>query len=115
MESLLTPGLFLAILLAGIGFIVWLVRLEGKVTTQATLSERLEKDFEKQDAELKCENEKLKKQIADHRENTNVHFDYRISKEVDKRNEQRFVTIELSLINISEKLDKVLSVKSNDE
>lgn len=79
-----------------IGFIVWLVRLEGKISSQATTIARKEKEIEKLIVECEA-----------HRSNSDIHFNLRINQEVDRRNEHRFHTIETQLSEINRKLDRI--------
>lgn len=70
-----------------IGFIGWLIRLESRVNTNSgSMAE-------------------IKEILQSHRENDDIHFNMRVSEQVDKRNEQRFRMIENQLKEINRKLD----------
>jgi hypothetical protein len=89
-------GILGAILVPVIGGVVWLVRLEGKVSHTAAINEQQQKTIDKLAAELEH-----------HRFNEEVHFNRRISQEVDKSYDRRFGAIEKQLGEISVKLDTI--------
>jgi hypothetical protein len=95
-SPILHPTLILGVATGIIGFIVWLVRLEGKNASNATTIARLEKEVEKLTGELER-----------HRSNQDIHFNLRISTQVEQANERRFQTIESQLSQINHKLDRM--------
>ena len=97
MESPFLQPSFLVPAASGvITFIVWLVRLESKTST-------INKDLS---LFLKTI-DKLEAILSMHVANGEIHFNHRISQEVDKRNEHRFQTIEGQLQEINRKLDRI--------
>lgn len=84
-----------------IGFIAWLIRLEGKVA-QALIA----------NAKLEAENEKLWSELERHKENQDIHFNQKVSAEVEKGNTRRFETIEHQLGEINRKLDSLTRSKT---
>jgi len=95
-SSLFNPSFLLTAGLVIIGFIVWLVRLEGKVSNTAAINEQQQKTIDK-----------LSTEVEHHRFNDKIHFNERIAGEVDKGNERRFTGIERRLDEISGKLDTI--------
>jgi len=89
--QLLTPTVIVALVGAVVGLIVKAVRLQSKVDAQGHEIVELEKD-----------NAATRALLVEHKSNENIHFNLRISQEVDKRNEQRFTSIETSLREIKE-------------
>lgn len=89
-------SLLVLLLSSIIGFVVWLVRLEGKATMNAANNARLE-------AELAA----AFKEIETHKDNADIHFNLRVMNQVEKGNEQRFHTIETQLGEINRKLDNM--------
>jgi hypothetical protein len=73
-----------------------LIGLVVKATRLQTNYESLAKDHSE-----------LKAKVDAHLMNTEIHFNLRISQEVDKRNEHRFETIEDQLKEINRKLDHI--------
>jgi len=90
------PAFILSAASAVIGLIVWLVRLEGKISANETNYARLEKEYEKVAADLEK-----------HRTNADIHFNLRVSNQVEQANERRFTTIERQLSEINGKLDRL--------
>lgn len=103
MESspFLHPGFIVPTVMGLIGFIAWLIRLEGKVA-QALIA----------NAKLESENEKLWSELERHKENQDIHFNQKVSAEVEKGNTRRFETIEHQLGEINRKLDSLTRSKS---
>ncbi len=89
--QLLTPTVIVALVGAVVGLVVKAVRLQSKVDSQGHEIVELEKD-----------NAATRALLDEHKSNENIHFNLRISQEVDKRNEQRFTSIETSLREIKE-------------
>ncbi len=96
LTSLTHPAFILSFASAVIGLIVWLVRLEGKISTTETNVGRLEKEYEKVVSDLEK-----------HRTNADIHFNLRVSNQVEQANERRFGTIERQLTEINAKLDRI--------
>ena len=100
MES--SPFLHPAFLLTAgsliVGVIIWLVRLEGKATAALTENQRLER-----------ENAQIWSEIERHKDNQDIHFNQKVSAEVEKGNTRRFETIEHQLTEINSKLDRLAS------
>lgn len=92
----MNPSFLLTALIVVIGFIVWLVRLEGKVSNNSTKIELQQKA-----------QEKLATEVEHHRFNTEIHFNHRLSQEVDQRNKDRFGHIEKRLDEVMKKLDDI--------
>lgn len=84
-----------------IGFIAWLIRLEGKVAQALVANARIEAEIDK----LWGEHER-------HKENQDIHFNQKVSAEVEKGNTRRFETIEHQLGEINRKLDSLTRSKS---
>lgn len=100
MES--SPFLHPAFLLTAgsviVAFIVWLVRLEGKATTATTAHTKAE-----------AERAEIWREMERHKENADIHFNQKVSAEVEKSNARRFDTIERQLGEINHKLDRLSS------
>lgn len=87
MEIFNHVGALLSLAIALIGFVGWLIRLESVASqTRQDVSE-------------------LKQSFNAHRDNSDIHFNIRVSEQVDRRNEHRFKTIEDQLHEINRKLD----------
>lgn len=84
------------IVVAAIGFVVWLIRLEGRHNQNEKTLIRLETD-----------SSDLWKVIEEHRLNADIHFNLRVSSQVEQSNERRFQTIENQLKEINQKLDRM--------
>lgn len=91
-----TPTVFVALISAVVGLIVKAVRLQSKVDGQ-------QEDIK----QLTATQVELKATLHAHKDNGEIHFNERVSREVDKRNEQRFSTIEGQLREINGKLDRL--------
>lgn len=101
MESpFLDPRFLLPLLLSVIGLIGWLVRLEAKTIGNVQIATKLEQ-----------ENAALWKELENHRLNQDIHFNLRISQQVEQANERRFTTIEKQLAQINDKLDRMAERK----
>lgn len=98
MESspFLHPGFIVPTVMGLIGFIAWLIRLEGKVAQALVANVKLE-----------VETDKLWSELERHKENQDIHFNQRMSALVEKGNTQRFETIEHQLGEINRKLDQI--------
>ena len=83
-----------------IGFIAWLIRLEGKVAQALVANARIEAEIDK----FWDEHER-------HKENQDIHFNQKVSAEVEKGNTRRFETIEHQLGEINRKLDSLTRSK----
>lgn len=90
----MTPAFIVPIALGLIGFIIWLVRLEGKNSQNAGAMAKIEKEIEK-----------LQLEIEAHRSNQDIHFNIRIAEEVDKRNEERYANIKESIADLHRKFN----------
>jgi len=84
-----TPTFIIAVISALVGLVVKATKLQTKVD------------------DLSRELTKLESIVDVHRMNNDIHFNLRISQEVDKRNEHRFETIEDQLKEINRKLDHI--------
>lgn len=91
-----TPTVFVALISAVVGLIVKAVRLQSKVDGQ-------QEDIKQLTATMA----ETKATLVAHKDNSDIHFNERVSREVDKRNEQRFTTIEGQLREINGKLDRI--------
>jgi predicted HicB family RNase H-like nuclease len=95
-SQVLNPSLLMTVFVAIVGFVVWLVRLEGKVSNATNTNEQQQKTIDK-----------LAGELEHHRFNDEVHFNRRITQEVEKSYDRRFGAIEKQLGEISTKLDKI--------
>lgn len=101
MESpFLDPRFLFPLIISVIGLIGWFVRLESKTVTNAQAMFRIEK-----------EQSDHWKEFEAHRMNQDIHFNLRISQQVEQGNERRFQTLERQLMQINEKLDKLAERK----
>lgn len=91
MESspFLHPGFIVPAVAGLIGFISWLIRLEAKSTANAVAN-----------AKLEAENSQIWGELERHKENQDIHFNQKVSAEVEKANARRFETIESELKDI---------------
>jgi len=87
----LQPGFLLPVIIAVIGFIAWLIRLESKVNGTEKGQMRLEQAVED-----------TWKDIEQHRTNGEIHFSQRLATEVAQRQTDRFVRIETDLKEIKD-------------
>lgn len=95
--SFLTHPSVLIFLLSAIAGLIWRIsRLQVKV-------DRLEEENKQQNTSLA----ETRAGFQAHKDNSDIHFNLRISQEVDRRNEQRFVMIEKQLGEINGKLDRL--------
>jgi len=103
MESspFLHPGFIVPTVMGLIGFIAWLIRLEGKVAQALVANVKLE-----------VETDKLWSELERHKENQDIHFSLKVSAEVEKGNTRRFETIEHQLGEINRKLDSMTRSKT---
>lgn len=83
-----------------VGSVIWAVRLEGRLEAKREQIARLEKELTEARTILDV-----------HRTNQDVHFNLRVSNQVDQSNERRFQTIETQLKEINSKLDKMADKK----
>lgn len=90
------PAITVAVVSALVGLIVKAVRLQSKVDGQTEEIKQLTSTVAEQKGVLNA-----------HKDNSDIHFNLRLSQEVDRRNEQRFVTIEGQLKDINRKLDEM--------
>lgn len=90
------PTFLLSLAATIVGLIIWFVRLEAKTATNANNIERLEKELKE-----------VYEDFDKHRLNQEIHFNLRISQQVEQGNERRFATIEKQLEAINNKLDKM--------
>lgn len=95
-NALTHPAVIITLAGAFISLIFWFARLEGRINQTVV-------DIEALDEVLAEVNERL----SEHERNSDIHFNLRISQEVDRRNEQRFQTIERQLGEINRKLDRL--------
>lgn len=101
MESpFLDPRFLFPLIVSVIGLIGWFVRLESKTVTNSQAIIRLEKEVSD-----------IWKELESHRMNQDIHFNLRISQQVEQGNERRFQTIERQLSQINDKLDKLAERK----
>lgn len=98
LSPFLHPGFLVTVLLTVVSYVAWQVRLEGKISSNTTSIIRNE-------AELKD----VWKEFEEHRLNADIHFNLRVSQQVDQGNERRFNHIERQLTEINTKLDKISS------
>jgi len=128
----LSPSFLLPLILAAIGFIAWLVRLEYK--TNATGSRQ--KEFEVETAEEfkdvrtetkdslkeivtelkeeRLEHREWKKQFYAHATDTRTHHNEEMFKEFKNGLERRFTSIDTTLQQISRKLDRSPGLRTEE-
>lgn len=94
------PRVLIPLGLAIITLIAWFVRLEAKNQATAVEAARLEREFND-----------LWKEFETHRLNQDIHFNLRVSNQVEQGNERRFLTIERQLTEINTKLDRMAEKK----
>lgn len=90
------PAIFTVLVSSIVGLIVKAVRLQSKVDDQAD--------------EIKWLTETVAEQkgiLSSHRDNADIHFNLRTADQVEKRQEQRFQTIESQLREILGKLERL--------
>ena len=100
MEALLDPRFLFIVVTAVITLVGWFVRLEMKTVQNST-----------EMTTVKSEIATISKDHEAHRMNQDIHFNLRISQQVEQGNERRFVTIERQLGQINDKLDKMAERK----
>lgn len=86
LTNYMTPAVVVTVALAAIAFIVWLVRLEGKNSATVTAIEKIEKEIEKLELQLKV-----------HESNQDIHFNKRIADAIEERDELRFKQMEIGI------------------
>ena len=98
MESsqVFSPAFVFTLIIAAVGFVAWLIRLEGKATAALTANGKLEGEIAQ-----------LWNELERHKENQDIHFNQKVSAEVEKGNTRRFETIEHQLGEINAKLDRL--------
>lgn len=83
---------FIATVFAGVvALVVWFIRLESKAAANKLSIDRIDKEIER-----------LKLEIEDHRQNAEIHFDKRITQQVDGRYNDRFRRLENDIHEIKE-------------
>ncbi len=97
MDISLTGGITAGVALLGslIGFVGWLIRLEGKTNANLEHLVRLETDLHQS-----------LKNFDDHRMNNDIHFSIRVNTQVEERHKQRFETLENSIKQVDVKLER---------
>jgi predicted RNase H-like nuclease (RuvC/YqgF family) len=96
LEAFLNPAFLLSAFAGLITLVAWFVRLESKITNLQT-----------ENSNLKQRVQKLESDLESHRQNQDIHFNLRISTQVEQGNERRFQTIERQLTEINHKLDRM--------
>lgn len=96
----LDPRVLIPLIVAVVTVIFWFARLESKTTANGNALARLENEVEG-----------LWKDFETHRLNQDIHFNLRVSNQVEQSNERRFGTIEKQLNEINQKLDKMAERK----
>lgn len=87
-----------AITINGILFIVFIMRLEGRlllVTTQL--------------AEVKTETKEMRNQLDSHRDNQEIHFSLAVQNQVQKRTDEKFSDVEKQLTKMDSSFNDRLS------
>lgn len=90
----------IALVLAGIGGIAWLIRLEARVNANG-------KEIERVDTDQKDTWEKFDL----HRSNATVHFNAEVAREVDRRQGERMGRIENDVKEIKEMVKEMVGSK----
>lgn len=98
MSPFLHPAFLVTVLVTLVSYVAWQVRLESKISSNTSLITRLERELEN-----------IWKEFEAHRLNSDIHFNVRISNQVEQSNERRFQHIEHQLREINTKLDKISS------
>ncbi|MBS1793366.1 MAG: hypothetical protein JSS81_05900 [Acidobacteria bacterium] len=101
------PGFLLSLVIALIGFISWLVKLERRNAALEKEVARLQTEKEKEHTEITREIREMRREIDLHQRNVDVHFNQKVSEQVDRRNEQRFQTIEGHINEIKSMLRQI--------
>ena len=96
----INPGFLLTFFVAIIGFIAWLVRVEGKTSANSQKLTEIEKDLES-----------VWKEFEAHRLNSTIHFDKDHSRTVQTNNEKQFTRMELELTEIKSLVMRLLERK----
>lgn len=86
-----------------VGLVSAIAGLIWRISRLQTKTDRLEEENKAQAAAQAA----TQAAFQSHKENSDIHFNLRISQEVDRRNEQRFVMIEKQLGEINGKLDRL--------
>lgn len=100
----LDPRFLLAAGAMVIALVGWFIRLESKTVTNNQTIVRLEGEINS-----------LWKEFETHRLNQDIHFNLRISQQVEQGNERRFQTIERQLTQINDKLDRMAENRLADK
>lgn len=118
MESpFLQPGFLLTLALAIIAFITWLVKLERRNAVLERDQTRLENDIEKltthfenelKKQEVECETQlkEMRLELRNHLSNTDIHFNIKVSEQVEKRNDLKFGQIDGELKTLHQQMEK---------
>ncbi|MBK8810694.1 MAG: hypothetical protein IPN69_08175 [Acidobacteria bacterium] len=88
---LLQPAILIFGISAILGFVTWLIRQEGKIT-QAL--ERI--------AKLELAAEEIRHEIIDHKDRENLHFNERVARQVEEKNDARFGRLEADIKEIKQ-------------
>jgi hypothetical protein len=94
------PRVLIPLGIAIVGLIAWFIRLEAKNQANAVEVARLERELTE-----------IWKEFETHRLNQDIHFNVRVSNQVEQGNERRFGTIERQLTEINTKLDRLAEKK----
>ena len=90
------PRVLIPLAISIVGLVAWFIRLEAKTQSNVVEIGRLER-----------ETDAMWKDFETHRLNQDIHFNLRVSNQVEQSNERRFGTIEKQLSEINSKLDKM--------
>lgn len=96
----LDPRVLIPLIVTAVTLIFWFARLESKTSANAEEIKRVQTDADS-----------LWNQFETHRLNQDIHFNLRVSNQVEQSNERRFGTIERQLQEINGKLDRLAEKK----
>ncbi|MCW5959281.1 MAG: hypothetical protein KIS76_03910 [Pyrinomonadaceae bacterium] len=96
----LHPAFLFTVAAALVGYVAWQIRIESKVAANAGAIGRLETELHE-----------LRSAFDKHQLNADIHFNLRISTQVEASNERRFTHIEQQLKQINDKLDRISEKK----
>ncbi|HQU83925.1 MAG TPA: hypothetical protein PKY59_12395 [Pyrinomonadaceae bacterium] len=107
MSPLFHPAILIFLVSSYTTFVVWIVRLERRNAVCENEIERLKKDRDTDNAENEKYFAEIKTKLDVHQLNGDIHFNQKVTEQVDKRNELRFQTIENHIGEMKQMLTKI--------
>jgi hypothetical protein len=107
MEQLLTPSIVVPSLLAAIAFVVWLVRLEGRINSSDKDVAKFKEDTVAWIKEVEADLKDTRTRYFEHAANAAVHHNAEAYGEFKVALERRMLGMEGSLKEIGLKLDQI--------